>query len=161
MVPIQEDMAHKLPRTTSCYTSSENIPQRSDKQTCLFVSGQHDCSSIHQQPQGHSITPSNRLCKRPLDVVPGEGHYSISTTPTREAECDRQSGVKGDERPIRLDAKSKDIPENPGDNGSYGGGPICILDNKSTALVLQLETRHSGRSNRCIHPGLDKSKGLC
>ena len=118
LVPIQEQMAHKLPRTTSCYTSSENIPQRSDKQTCLFVSGQHDCSSIHQQPGGNSITPSNHLCKRPLDVVPGERHYSISATPTKEAECDRQSEVKSDERPIRLDAKSKDIPENPGDNGS-------------------------------------------
>ena len=88
LVPIQEDIAHKLPRTTSCYTGSANIPQRSDKQTCLFVSGQHDCSSIHQQPGGHSITPSKHLCKRPLDVVPGEGHYSISTTPSREAECD-------------------------------------------------------------------------
>ena len=154
-------MAHKLPGTTSGYTSSKNIPQRSGTQTCLAVLGQHVCSSILQQPGWDSITPSNHLNKRPVDVVPGEGDYSISTTPTREAECDRRSGLKGGERPIRLDAKPKDILENPGDNGSYGGGPICISANKSTASVLQLETRHSGRSNRCIPPGLEKSKGFC
>ena len=68
--------------------------QWSDKRTCLVVSRQHDCSSIHQQPGRDSITRSNHLSKRFLDVVPGEGHYSISTTPTRKAECDRRSGVK-------------------------------------------------------------------
>ena len=162
LIPIREDMAHKLPRTISCYTSSKNIPQRSDEQTCLVVLGQNDCSSIHQQPGWDSIPTSNHLSKRSVDVVPGEGYYSISTTPTREAECDHQSGVKGDERPIRLDAKPKNILENPGDNGlSYGGGPICILVNKSIASALQLETRPSGRSNRCIPPGLEKSKGFC
>ena len=161
LVPIREDMAHKLPRTTSCYTSSKNIPQRSDKQTCLAVLGQHDCSSIHQQPGWDSIPTSNHPSKRSVDVVPGEGYYSISTTPTMEAECDRGSGVKGGERPIRLDAKSKNILANPGNIGSYGGGPICISANESTASVLQLETRPSGRSNRCIPPGLEKSKGFC
>ena len=44
---------------------------------------------------------------------------------------------------------------------SYGGRPICILANESTALTLLLETRPSGRGNRCIPPGLDKSKELC
>ena len=154
-------MAHKLPRTTSGYTSSKNIPQTSGKKTCLVVPGQHDCSSIYQQPGWDSITPSNHLSKRPVDVVPGEEYYSISTTPTREAECYCRSGVKGDERPIRLDAKPKNILENPGDNESYGGGPICISANKSTGSVLQLETRPSGRSNRRIPPGLEKSKRFC
>ena len=150
-------MAHKLPRNTSCYTRSKNFPQTSDKQTCLITPRQYDCSSIHQQYGGNSLSSSNDSCERSLDVMPEKEHSSIGTTPTRQAERD----VKDDERLIRLDAKSKNILENPGNNGSYGGGPICISANESSGSILQLETGPFGRSNRCISPGRDKSKGLC
>ena len=47
------------------------------------------------------------------------------------------------------------------DQSDWMLSPIYISANESTATILQLETRPSGRSNRCIPPGLDKSKELC
>ena len=140
-------------------SSRQNIPEKLGKQTCTAVNRQSNGSLIHK-PGRDSLRPSNNPGERALDVVPGEGHPTLgSIISFRRGKHQGRHRITGDEGSLQLDAKPSDIPE---DSGSLPGlrqtclHPTC----PSAPKLLQLETRPSGRSHRCLSPGLEGAEGI-
>ena len=84
-----------------------------------------------------------------------------SQAPSRSAEHPSGPGVMGHERQVGLDAQSSDLPEASPDMGRDRNRSVCHQDHNTTATILQLEARPTGRSYKCLPPTLDRDPLLC
>ena len=61
---------HKLPRAASGDAGSQNLPEKSGKQTRPVIVGQYNSSGVCKQPGRDSLRPGNEISQRAMDVVP-------------------------------------------------------------------------------------------
>ena len=66
-------------------------------------------------------TASNLLCNHNLELVHCEENHTHSRTPTGSPQYNSRSGVMFSTRLLQLDAQSRNISENPGNDGAPGG----------------------------------------
>ena len=69
LVIIGKKHAHKLSGNAGSNVSSEDLPERSEGQTCPIVPGQHHGSGIHKPPGGNSVLTDHHSSKGVVDVV--------------------------------------------------------------------------------------------
>ena len=153
--------AHQLPGTPSHRVGNEIIPQGSQRCDCSVAAGQLDSCSIHQQLEGHSIPSPHHHGQITLAVGPGQRHNALSTTHPRSAEHYSRPGIQSGEEQVRLDALSSSVQESLPDSGASGGRPVRLTADSPIATILQLETRPTGGSSRCISTGLGPVEGVC
>ena len=161
LVSRGEESPHQLPGSASSITTSEEIPERSGRQTSTATSGQSNSSGIHQQPGWDSLCPSNKVSRRAMDVVSRERHPLDSTAPSVEGGCQSRHRVESDEGLLLLDAEPIDFPMDSGPFPMARGRFICNTPDVPAPPFLQLETGHTSRSDRCIPPRLERPEGLC
>ena len=114
---------------------------------------------------GGTVLPqAEQHCERSVATLHEQRHHSDSRTPTGYYEHSSGRGVASNERSLRLDAESSNIPLYPSEVGATRSDPVCIQTKHPTEeILLQLETRPRGRSPGCIKSGLDhlQGEGLC
>ena len=151
---------HKLPRVIGSLPGTVELCQAQLQYDNSDENGQCHSSDIHQQARRDTLSPvvSNDLDN--MGVEPAEEYIPNSRTSPREGECCSRSGIKSDERSLRLDAKSPSIQSNTTGNGPSTNRPVCFLPDKATTNILQLETRPEGTGNRCVQSRLVSEEGI-
>ena len=96
-----------------------------------------------------------------MDVGFVQGHCSECRTHSRGLERCGRCRVQVYDRQDRLETSSQAVQGNRPAVGPPGGGPVCISVIQSTSALLQLETRSSGRSNRCIQSTVATIQRVC
>ena len=95
-----------------------------------------------------------------MALVHGQEYYTESCPPSRETERHRGRRIASDEGQNRLDAVSKDFPQNKPEAGATTSGPVCIQTNDPTPALCKLATGPGSNGMRCIQPGLVSNEGL-
>jgi len=96
-----------------------------------------------------------------MGVVSTEEFIPSSRTFSGKGKCSSRSGVKADERSLRLDAKSPSIQTNTADDGASTYRSVCFMTNEKASNVLQLEARSRGPGNECVQLRLASEEGIC
>ena len=161
LVSRGEGISHNLPGTASSNISSEDLFEERGKQICSTAFRQSDSSGIYRQLGRDSLRPGNDASKKSMDVEPRKRINTPGTVSPRGEECKGRLGVMGDERPLRLDAESSDLPANFEAIPRPEDRPIHVPPILPATSLLQLETRPPSRRNRCLHPGMGGAKGIC
>ena len=103
------------------------------------------------QQIGGTISPQLKLpSQRAMAVVHGEEYPSQGTTPTWCCEHHSRRQVEGHERPLRLDTKPSNIPQDKPQAGTSEGA-VCQQADSSTASLCQLETGSDGHDHGCFY----------
>ena len=84
-----------------------------------------------------------------LELVHCKEHLAHSGAPAWSPQCNSGSGVTFNPRSLRLDAQSRHISENQGNDGAPGGGLVCFSPDQTASPVLQLESRPGSYSDQC------------
>ena len=108
---------------------------------------------------GHSIPCPHHHGQITLAVGSGQRHNALSKTHSRSAEHYSRPGIQSGEGQVRLDALARSVQKSQPNSGPPGGRPVLLTVDSPIATVLQLETRPTGGSNRCISTGLGQLKG--
>ena len=152
---------HKLPRAASGDAGSQNLPEKSGKQTRPVIVGQYNSSGVCKQPGRDSLRPGNEISQRAMDVVPRTSDSPDGTALARERQRQGRHRVETDEGSLRLDVEPIDISLDCGNIPVLGGRSVCNAPDLPTSSLLQLETRPTGRSDGCLPPRLESNTGLC
>ena len=73
-------------------------------------------------------------------LVHTEGHLYSGKTPVSERQHNCRSGITIDKGSLRLNAKTPHFQSNVTADGALADRLVCILTDKATAELLQLET---------------------
>ncbi len=160
MVKTGTNAPHQLPIAPSSHTGSELLCQGQGSPIHLAKDGQCCSTALHQQDGRNIIPGTHQVGQGILSLVHGEEHLPLSRTPPRCTEDHSGRRVQGYEGQDRLDALPPSLPPDQAKEGPSGGGPICNPFDDPAANILQLETRPSGNSNECLHPGLVADQGV-
>ena len=153
-------LAHKLLGDPSGQSSSTNLLEEPIQRSGATATGQYHSSVLYQSSRGHSIPPSDMVSEESLAMMPETEYFIKGTTPSREGKCYSRPGIQSDERPVRLDAEPRNIQQATEVTGNRDT-PVCIPSNQPASPILQLETRPSSSSNRCLLAGLVEHGNLC
>ena len=123
--------------------------------------GQCYSSDIHKQVGGNTLTPTLSACSNHMGLEHTEKHLPSGGTSAREGQSSGGSGIKINERSLRLDAESSGVQPNPAPDGATRDRLVCFPVNKATTTILQLETRPRGSRDRCVQSGLVKDERIC
>ena len=116
-------------------------------------------SDIYQKNGGNSLPCVVSVGSNNMGLVQTEEYLPSSRTLAWEGQCDSGSGIKIDERLLRLDAQPTNLYSDKSINGPIGNRPVCNKTDKETVEVLQLESRPQNLGNRCIQPELISLEG--
>ena len=94
-------------------------------------------------------------------MVSPETIKDSSRTSTRQPQLGCGLRVQNDGRSVRLDDKFKGVSANSPIAKPTTNRPVCILPDKTTASLLQLEARPRSRGDRYFYSELGPSKGIC
>ena len=160
--PLGTGNAHKLPRITDSNPGNQNLLEGSSRSISVVTAGQSDSCSIHQQ-HGRTVSPQLTDLAKALWMPVGfvQGHCSECGTHSGGPERCGRCRIQVHDRQDRLKTSSQAVQGNRPTVGPPGGGPVCISAIQSTSVLLQLETRSSGRSNRCIQPTVATIQRVC
>jgi len=89
-----------------------------------------------------------------MKLVSATEHISNYKTPSWEREHNCRWTIQGNEGPLWLDVESPCFQADTSANGSTADGLVCILFDKTTTEILQLETRSRGEKYGRLQPGL-------
>ena len=154
-------LAHKLPGIAGSNTSAEDVREERDALISATQNRQHDGCCIYQQPRGDGVKEPGVPNTRAMDVVPGEEYSHPSAVPSRQTESAGRSGIQRDERPIRLEIGSGNIPKNQQAIRAAGSGLVCIEADPPVPSLFQLAARSICRSHRCFPARLDETERVC
>ena len=161
MGPPRAGNAHKLPRTAGSNPSSENIPEGSHRDDSVVTAGQPNSCCLHKQYGGHGISPTDRSSQNSVDVGFGQRHHSDCRVHTRGSECGGRRRVQVNARQDGLEASPQVVPADQPEVGTTAGRSFRISSVHPTTSLFQLETRPTGRGNRCLQPAMGDIQGLC
>ena len=146
VVPGRDLSPHKLSRTASCLSSSNE-------------NGQCHNGDICQQTRGNALLGTLSACSDDLGLVRTERCFSGSRTPTGEGQYSGRSGIAILKGSLRLDAIPLNLPANTTADGPPEDRPICIPTDEATTELLQ--TRSGSNCDGCLQPGLGSDEGIC
>ena len=161
MVSAGTGASHQLPGVASSISSLAGIWEDLDRHSGALPLGQCDGCDIHQPEGGHCLQAAVPVSNHNLELVHCEENHTHSRTPTWSPQYNSGPGVTFSPRPLRLDAQSRNISENPGNDGATEGRPVCLSPDQTTSSILQLESRSGSLGDGCIHAGLVTTAGLC
>ena len=161
MVSTGTGASHQLPGIASSICSLAGIREDLDRHSGSLLLGQCDSCHIHQSEGRHCLQSAVPISNHNLELVHCKENHTHSRTPTGSPQYNSRPGITFCPRPLQLDAQSRNISENPGNDGAPGGGLVCLLPDQTASSVLQLESRSRSFRDRCIHAGLVTTVGLC
>ena len=153
--------AYKLPGTTSSIIGNSDLCQGTEKHQNFSENRQCVNQGIYKPLWGDSLMANESLSNTDMEMVLRTSDIPDSRAPPRINESGSRPGIKDSEGPLRLDATPTTVFADRGEDGTTGGGHVCIPANTSTSTVFQLETRPSSRSDGRIHPRLESISGVC
>ena len=153
--------AHKLPGVVGSNPSSTVLPEKSSRSIHMAATRQSNSRSVHQQSRGDSLSPVDKAGKGPVDVGTIQGYRPGCRTHSRDNQLCGRCRVQISDGPNRLETPHPAVQPDQRGMGPTGSGPVCLSSVQSTSEVLQLETRPTGRSYRCLQPEVESPEGLC
>ena len=105
LVPTGKQIAYKLPRTKSSFSSFKRVPKPMRGQNGSNSNQQHHGSVVHQQGRGHEVGPTLCLTLENLDLVHKETSDSKGPTHSRPLKCSGRQTVQ-----IGTDCSNRMVP---------------------------------------------------
>ena len=96
-----------------------------------------------------------------VELVSGSTFDDISRTPPRMPECHSRFRVEEQEGPLRMGIKTRDLPEDSGDQGELPDRSVCFPPVGQTPNILQLETRSGCNGYRRPCSRLEQHNRVC
>ena len=148
--PLGAGDAYQLSGVASSNPGGEDLSEGLDRFNSPIAAGQPDCSGVHQQHGGHSVSPTHRPGQSPVGVGPVQGHCADCRVYTRDGEHCSRCRVQIHDRQDGLEVAHQGVPADRQEMGTTGDGPICNSSDHTTALFLQLEARPTGRGDMML-----------
>ena len=139
--------SYQLSETASSLSCDQGIWEGLERHSSPTLYGQYNSSFICQSQGRYNLSEAVQTSHHNVDLVSFSEHHIDSRTPSRSSQCDSRPGIAAGQGPLRLDAQSPCLSEDPGEHRATGGRSVCLLPDKAITTLLQLEGRPRGSSH--------------
>ena len=153
--------ANKPAGTPSCIKWNKSFDKIKERGSCP-TDGQHCSSELHQENGGYEKQIDDKNCPGAIPLVQREGDHTYAKPHPRRGELGSRPGIQDNEiRQKRLDAKSKNIPNNTRDDRTTRNRSICLPMEPPTNKILFMETPTAFSGTRCPELSMERRQKLC
>ena len=162
LVSTGKQVAHKLSRAKSSFSSSKRVPGPLYRPNSLGGNRQHHSGVVYKQGRRHEVGPIVCPTLENADLVYWEASNPQSPTHTRPVKCNSGQAI-----PVRPDHSDRMVPPSGGIRGHMPqvalppNRPICHQFQQQTTSVCVPNARPSGHGSGRTQPALGGSGCIC
>ena len=162
LVPSGGPLPHQLLGDAGSLPSSSVLYEGySSSSDSLPPYGQYHSNLLPEPQRRDNFALTLQARQADLAVVHVPEHFPNSQPPTWTPQHSSRQGVQDGTRQMGLATPSQNLSQDQPDLGTTCSRPVCIQTNTPVASILQLETRPSSLSNRCLSSELVREDLLC
>jgi hypothetical protein len=143
LVQKRESTSHKCIRNGSSDVINTTFPSKISRQKCSDTLGQFNCSKIHKQTRGHTLSSVVHENLETMAIGIRQSDVAESSTHCREKEHFSRTSKQVQGPTNRVDVEQKDSPKAAHNLGSSSHRSVCVSNKSSNTDLLLMESRPS------------------
>ena len=162
LVPTGKEIAYKLPRTESSFSSFKRVPKPMRRLNGSDSNRQHHGSVLHQQGRGHEVGPTVCPTLENLDLVHRETSYSKGPTHSRPLKCSGGQTIQiGTDHPNRMVPPPRGFSSPVQQVAPASNRSLCHEIQQQIAPICITSSGSHGHCSGCTQLVMGKSGRVC